>query len=71
MDAIKAMSTDQLRAELKRLQSVVDDNYWMFTRCASSKCAGYLKTMSEAEAQIRKIKLEVRKRGNPPKGGSS
>lgn len=62
MERLEEMSTERLFEELKLQKTISDENYWGFTRCAGSKCSGYLKAMANADEKIRKIKEEIRRR---------
>lgn len=59
---LKQMTIDQLKAELERQKAIEAEAYQLFTRCAGSRCAGYVKKFCEAGAIIREIKQELRRR---------
>lgn len=58
----ESMTTDQLKAELKAQKAKEDEAYQLFTRCAVSKGAGYVKAFSEAGATCRQIRQELSRR---------
>lgn len=56
------MSREQLTSELKRQQEKSNAGYWDFSRRAASQSGSGLKSMTEADVQVKKIKQVLRRK---------
>lgn len=59
---LENMDAEALLQDLERQKAREDEAYQLFTRCASSRCAGYVATFCEAGTICRAIKAELRRR---------
>lgn len=56
------MSTADLQSELKKQQSISNENYWGFTRKAASMSGSSVSAMSQADVNVKHIQQVLRRR---------
>lgn len=64
---LEKMDAEALLQELDRQKERENAAYQLFTRCAASRCAGYVSTFCEAGTICRAIKAELRRRNEVQK----
>lgn len=63
------MTTQQLENELKKQREVSDDNYQRFTRQAASRSGSLVRSMTNADEEIRAIRQVLSRRKRKHKEG--